>query len=172
MPAWWNSFEAVTALTWWLRWIGAGLTIIGGLCVVATLVTSKQAETLRDKHGADRRLTDEQRAMLKQALADSPKGRIVVISMTDSRESYRYASDFAEVLIEAGWEVRMQPILRISEGEPPTGLILAMENPQAVPAWVNPLFRAIEGAGIKIEAQTAPQLVDNAPISLVIAYKS
>ena len=91
--------------------------------------------------------------------------------MTDSIESYRYASDFAEILLEAGWEVRTQPILRLSEGEPPTGVILVMENPQAIPAWVNPLFKAIEGAGVKIEAQTAPQVVDNSPISLVIAYK-
>jgi hypothetical protein len=171
MPAWWNSLEAVTALTWWLRWIGAGLTIIGGLCVVATLVTSKRAETLRERRSADRRLTGEQRAAIKAALKASPKGRIAVISMTDSIESYKYASDFAEVLVESGWEVRLQPILRLSEGEPPTGLILVMENPQAVPDWVNPLFKAIEGAGVKIEAQTAPQLIDNAPISLVIAYK-
>ena len=68
MPAWWNSLESVTALTWWLRWIGAGLTIAGGLCVIATLVTSKRGETLRDRRSADRRLTSDQKAAIKTAL--------------------------------------------------------------------------------------------------------
>jgi len=172
MSSWWNSLETVTVLTWWLRWVGAGLTVIGALFVIATLATSKRAETLRDRRSADRRLTDEQRAVIKRALGASPKGRIVVISMTDSTESHRYAVDFAEVLLESGWETRIQPILRLSEGAPPTGIILAMENPKAIPDFINPLFKAIEAAGVPIEAQTAPKLIHDEPITLVVGYKS
>ena len=120
---------------------------------------------------APRRLTEGQRVTLRTELQASPKGRIVILSMTDSPETHRYAMDFEEVLKQVGWDCRMQPILRLSEGQPPTGVILAMENPLAVPDWVNPLAHALKKAGVKMEAQTVPQLVDNAPISLVVGYK-
>lgn len=196
MLSWWDSLEAVTNVTWWLRWIGASLTIAGGLCVIATLAGSKRVETLKNKRDVlkqeegeskekalrarleaaeerqrDRRLTDEQRILIKQALQASPKGRIVIISMTDSTESHRYATDFDEVLREAGWTSRVQPILRLSEGPPPTGLILAMENPQAIPPYINPLFKALKNANVPAEAQTAPKLIQDEPITLVVGYK-
>lgn len=119
---------------------------------------------------APRRLTEAQRASIKRELQATPKGTLVIIPMLDSPETHRYALDFAEVLRDAGWDSRVQPILWIGDS-PITGVILAMENPQAIPPWVNPLFKAIETAGVKIEAQTVRQLVDGAPISLVVAYK-
>jgi hypothetical protein len=91
--------------------------------------------------------------------------------MIGSTESHRYAKDLEEVLNEAGWTSRVQPILRISEGAPPTGLILAMENPQAIPSYVNLLFKTLENSRVPVEAQTAPKLIPDEPITLVVGYK-
>jgi hypothetical protein len=47
MPAWWDSLETVNNVTWWLKWVGAGLTFTGAICVIATLATTKRSETLK-----------------------------------------------------------------------------------------------------------------------------
>jgi hypothetical protein len=177
MPAWWDSIDAITSVNVIARW-GAGLlAIVAALCGLVVLASGLRLDKLKAERDTaiaerqkDRRLTDGQRAGIKQGL-EGTKGRIVIISMTDSIESHRYAKDLEEVLTGAGWTTRIQPILRISEGEPPTGLILAMENPQAIPSYINPLFKALENAGVPIEAQTAPKLIHDEPITLVVAYK-
>jgi hypothetical protein len=177
MPAWWDSIDGVTSVSVFARWAAGILGITAALFGLLALASSLKLDKLkaeRDKAIAerqkDRRLTDAQRAGIKKGL-EGTKGRIIIISMTDSIESHRYAKDFEEVLTEAGWTTKIQPILRISEGEPPTGLILAMENPQAIPSYINTLFKALENAGVPIEAQTAPKLIKDEPITLVVAYK-
>jgi len=172
MGSWWDSLEAVSRFNTRLQWVGAGLTILAAMSGVMIIVVGTRMETLKDRRTADRRLTPEQRAGIKQALEANPvKGRMVIVSMDGNAESYRYAADFVEVLEDAGWTSRVRPILRLSEGPPPTGVILAMENPQAIPEYVNPLFKAIKNAGVPVEAQTVNRLVENEPITLVIAFK-
>lgn len=178
MATWWDSIDAVTSVNIAARWAAGILAITAALCGLLVLASGLRLDRLkaaRDKakedRQKDRRLTEEQRAAIKSELEGTPKGRIIIISMTDSTESHRCAKDLEEVLNEAGWTSRVQPILRISEGAPPTGLILAMENPQAIPPYINLLFKILENAQVPVEAQTAPKLIHDEPLTLVVGYK-
>jgi len=103
MPAWWNSLETVSSLTWYLRWIGACLTIFGGLCVVATLATSKRAETLREKRDADRHLSPEQRQSLIKKIGELPdKEKCALVSVVGDDEGFRFGIELEVALREAG----------------------------------------------------------------------
>ena len=131
MLSWWDSLEAVTNLTWWLKWIGASLTIVGGLCVIATLVSSKREETLKNKRDGlkqeqtesnekalrarlaaaeerqkGRRLTDEQRAKLIEVSKRYSRGPIQLHAPLNDAEAMRFAMDLRDALKEAGWDAR------------------------------------------------------------------
>ena len=185
MGSWWNSLESVTKVKEALELTALVAALVTALAALGIFVVGRKVSALQsvqdntlqerlkvaEERQRDRRLTDGQRILIKRALEATPNGRIVVISMTNSPEAHRYAEDFDEVLRDVGWTSRVQPIVRLGEGPPPTGIILAMENPRAIPPYINPLFEAIRNAGVSIEAQTAPRLVENEPITLVVGFK-
>ncbi len=183
----WSSLETLTRLKEGLELtvlVAGFITAVAavGIWIVGqrltTLQAAKDAElrgrvSAAEERQKDRRLTDEQRAAIKRGLEATPKGRIVIVSMATSPETNRYALDFDEVLRDAGWTSHIQAItwLPNTGAAPPTGLILAMENPRAIPPYINPLFKAIENAGVPVKAQTAPRLVQDESITLVVAFK-
>jgi hypothetical protein len=80
-----------------------------------------------------RRLTGDQREKIARVLLANPRGKFVVVSMTSSDESYRYAADFDEVLKQCGWTSSIIPIQELG-GAPSVGVFLEIANPAATPA--------------------------------------
>ena len=179
MPAWWNSLEAVNALTWYLRWIGAGLTIIGGVCVIATLATSKRAETLREARQADRRLSAFQRKQILDLLAGQPGGQVEVACPTMSLEPCKYARELADVLKEAGWEVTLNDRIVII-GAAETDLKVIMHNDVDLepgvlvtrdgPVRARSLYNALRLAYLPVEVQFSSS-VSEGNVRLLVGFK-
>ena len=55
------------------------------------------------KKGEPRRLTDSQKATLKDCLKSNP-GSFTISAIGNNQEAYTYASDFSEVFTSAGWK--------------------------------------------------------------------
>lgn len=49
MPAWWDSLDSVSVFSWWMRWLGVGLTALGAVFGGLALASTKRVETLRAK---------------------------------------------------------------------------------------------------------------------------
>ena len=154
MPAWWDSLEMVASVTWYLRWIGAGLTILGALCVVATLATSKRTETLREKRAADRHLTPEQRAKLVGILNQGVKGEIAIQCVIANIESCNFAEEINAALRESGWTTAgVSQTLTFGKDQTgrsvaPTGLIILVADPSYVPIRTTTLEQALTEIGL------------------------
>jgi len=142
MPAWWNSLETVTALTWWLRWIAAGFTIAGGFCVIATLATSKRLDTLREKRDADRHLTASQRAALIEAVKGS-QGTFDIWRGDNSNETTDFAEELRTALVEAGWQYGT--LFKMASRTGPRGLAVIPQSPDTPRALV--LQKALKEIG-------------------------
>jgi hypothetical protein len=71
-------------------------------------VMAKLDEILRNMH-APRRLSNLQKSELAECLRKKP-GRFSIGSIANNSEAYRYAQDWREVFISAGWEIEHKDI--------------------------------------------------------------
>ncbi|MGA3295744.1 MAG: hypothetical protein ABSE45_17400 [Candidatus Acidiferrales bacterium] len=71
-------------------------------------VMAKLDEILRNMH-PPRRLSDSQKSELAECLGKKP-GRFSIMAIANNSEAYRYAQDWREVFISAGWEIEHRDI--------------------------------------------------------------
>jgi len=164
MPTWWDSLDSVTNVTWWLRWAGAALTMVGALCVIATLATSKRAENLRERRDADRSLTKEQTEQILAVLRGRPTATIELEYPVGDPEVIRFTEQIEGVLKAAGWRVSGTSAA-IYTGTP-TGLILVVANRSDPFALA--LHQAFKAAGIDAPGELRP---NQKAVKLIVGHK-
>ena len=125
MPAWWDSVDAVTTFTWWMRWIAFSFTVLAAICGGFVLIGTKRGDTLkaaRDAEGharaakaeeelfrlkerlAPREITSTQRTKLVKILSRNPSPIFIACKLLDV-ESCALADQFEAVFREAKWGV-------------------------------------------------------------------
>jgi hypothetical protein len=178
MPAWWDSLETVNSITWWLRWVGAGLTFTGAICVMATLVTTKRAETLKTERDADRHLSDRQRQRIRDTLSRKPSGQLKVLCPLSNPEARNFALELVDVLNTAGWEAALDdrafvnaPVgikLWAHTDQPGKDSIAANETDEAAPERAQPILEALRDLGIELRFKHS---VAKGELILVVGFK-
>jgi hypothetical protein len=170
MWTWWDSLEAVSRLSLLVKWIAAGGAIVGAVCGVLVLISTKRVDTLREKRDAlirqqaqatekelrdrlegaeerlkGRHLTLDQEAVLLDALKNQPE-RITISCPTGSTtEPCDFAKELTSVFEVAGWKVQL--VTETFAGIPTVGLILLvrdLKHPPAKAVFLEEAFRAIQ----------------------------
>ncbi|MGI9165718.1 MAG: hypothetical protein ACR2G5_04930 [Pyrinomonadaceae bacterium] len=135
-----------------MRWLGAGLTTAGAICVILTLASTKRVETLKERRDAlraseaakaetelrkrlaaaeerqrDRTFTPEQWRRFGEVLRREPKGSCSVLFLNGNAEAGRFAEQIAASLRDNHWNAYTQAMLWPSSV--PVGLQIAAQNP-------------------------------------------
>lgn len=112
-----------------------------------------------------RRVTNEQRTRLLQALKSSPKGSIVVDTVMGDGEALMFAGQIRDILRESGWgDVHLTRTMYTGN---PIGLSILYGGK---PSIAIPLADAFDSVGIKTKLSSVPQAPEGA-VKILVGMK-
>jgi hypothetical protein len=175
MPAWWDSVDAVTSFTWWVRWLAFGFTILAAICGGLVLIGTRRGDTLKAERDAEGRAAaaKAEKALaeleaktrdrhLTPGLADAltmiarkhgPQG-LILIERSGSNEEARKLADLINFgLGFGGWKIQRQRVSLIS-GNPTYGLVCIFAGRRQTPV-ANDLVAILRDKGLRVETQEA-----------------
>jgi hypothetical protein len=118
----------------------------------ATARDAQERSTRLAEQQKPRQLAAQEAALLRQALANIPKGEVVITAAMADAESERFAQQIYDLLLAAGWTPKG---VDLSMWMPtPTGIFVAVRDGQSPPPHAGPLQAALQRAGV-----TAPGVV-------------
>lgn len=166
MLSWWNSLDAVNALSAIAQWT----VVVAG---VAALVFSSRASTLKERadeaerqrvavelqeararaedalaRQQGRTITVQQREAFLAAATLKPKGPVTVIPLMGNAESTQYGQQLADLLRAAGYKVELGGMMPMDST--PTGTGLTVRRGERYPPHTDGLEAAFREAGIPV----------------------
>jgi hypothetical protein len=112
-----------------------------------------------------RRLSPLQKEAIRAALSPLGKVEIGLMAIVGDAEATRYAEDFYEVLVQAGWQPSPIDAL-INSGTIPSGLVIKVVDPKNLAAIR--LQQALKAQGIEAPGEVEPGRFD---ITLLVCVK-
>lgn len=143
---WWHSPEALSRVQ---NYLAVCVILLGAI----TLTLRWRADKLKKLADSPRQISEDQRAKFISALANAPKGEVIIVLGSKERETIAFLPQMRSLLIDAGFEVPEEPEYAISyvitpPMPPPWFVALIAGEGGERPAFAIPLQQALRGIGI------------------------
>jgi hypothetical protein len=117
-----------------------------------------------------RSISAEQRAGLLAALKAAPKGNVFVIGSFFDAESRQYAEQILSVMTEAGFDTTEMPARPDKPiGYTSPGAWLWLRDVPTAPPHAAPIQRAFQAAGIYLDGQSHPDLLEADEVLIAVS---